>query len=112
MLLSDISQVLRILPRMNEEINEEWLSDKARFSCDGLKRQRLTHPMVKNAQGELKQCTWEEAVVTVAKVLDSTPGDRVAAVAGGMADAEVTRHSLSRRQFKFPTVCLCSPWSH
>ena len=40
-------QVLRIMPRMNEDINEEWLSDKSRFACDGLKRQRLTQPMVK-----------------------------------------------------------------
>ena len=39
-------EVLRILPRMNEDINEEWLDDKARFACDGLKRQRLTQPMV------------------------------------------------------------------
>ena len=40
-------QVLRIMPRMNEDINEEWISDKSRFACDGLKRQRLTQPMVK-----------------------------------------------------------------
>ena len=40
-------EVLRILPRMNEDVNEEWLSDKSRFACDGLKRQRLTQPMVK-----------------------------------------------------------------
>lgn len=74
---------------MNEDINEEWLSDKSRFACDGLKRQRLTHPMVKDNDGNLRQCTWEEAIVTVAKVLDSTPGDKIAAVAGGLADAEV-----------------------
>ena len=41
------SKVLRIMPRMNEDINEEWISDKSRFACDGLKRQRLTQPMVK-----------------------------------------------------------------
>lgn len=81
-------EVLRILPRMNEEINEEWLSDKSRFSCDGLKRQRLTEPMVKNNEGELRPASWEEAIVTVAKVLDSTPGDKVGAVVGGQVDAE------------------------
>ena len=43
----NLSQVLRIMPRMNEDINEEWISDKSRFACDGLKRQRLTQPMVK-----------------------------------------------------------------
>ncbi len=82
-------EVLRILPRMNEDVNEEWLSDKSRFACDGLKRQRLTQPMVKDSSGELRECSWEEAVVTVAKVLDFTPADKLAAVAGGMADAEV-----------------------
>ena len=40
-------EVLRIMPRMNEDVNEEWISDKTRFACDGLKRQRLTSPMVK-----------------------------------------------------------------
>ena len=45
--------------------------------------------MVRDSSGELRECSWEEAIVTVAKVLDSTPGDKLAAVAGGMADAEV-----------------------
>lgn len=81
-------EVLRILPRINEDINEEWLSDKSRFACDGLKRQRLTVPMMKNNMGELTACTWEDVIVTVAKVLDTTAGDRMAAVAGGLADAE------------------------
>ncbi|XP_063227518.1 NADH-ubiquinone oxidoreductase 75 kDa subunit, mitochondrial [Bacillus rossius redtenbacheri] len=81
-------EVLRILPRVNEEINEEWLSDKSRFACDGLKRQRLVTPMVKNNRGELVAVDWEDALVTVAKVLKSVPGDSIAAVAGGLADAE------------------------
>jgi NADH dehydrogenase (ubiquinone) Fe-S protein 1 len=81
---------LRVLPRTNEDINEEWLSDKSRFACDGLKRQRLTFPMMKDHNGELKPCDWEDAILTVAKVLDSTPGDRLAAVVGGLADAEVS----------------------
>jgi len=81
-------EVLRILPRINEDINEEWLSDKSRFACDGLKRQRLTVPMMKDSSGELKVVDWEDVIITVAKVLDSTPGDQIAALAGGMADAE------------------------
>lgn len=81
-------EVLRILPRINEDINEEWLSDKSRFACDGLKRQRLTVPMMKDANGELKIADWEDVIITAAKVLDSTPGDKMAALAGGMADAE------------------------
>ena len=81
-------EVLRILPRINEDINEEWLSDKSRFACDGLKRQRLTVPMMKDSSGELKVVDWEDVIITMAKVLDSTPGDQIAALAGGMADAE------------------------
>merc|ERR1719334_503939 len=79
---------LRIMPRMNEDVNEEWISDKSRFACDGLKRQRLTTPMLKDSSGNLVPASWEDAIVSVAKMLDSTPGDQVAAVAGGMADAE------------------------
>jgi len=81
-------EVLRIMPRMNEDINEEWISDKSRFACDGLKRQRLTVPMVKGKDGNLTAVSWEDALVTVAKMLDSTPSDQIAAVAGGLVDAE------------------------
>ena len=41
-------EVMRILPKLNEDINEEWISDKSRFAFDGLKRQRLTRPMLRN----------------------------------------------------------------
>jgi len=81
-------EVLRIMPRMNEDINEEWLSDKSRFACDGLKRQRLTTPMLKDSSGGLVNVSWEDAIVTLAKVLDATPGDKIAAIAGGLCDAE------------------------
>jgi len=81
-------EVLRIIPRMNEDVNEEWISDKTRFACDGLKRQRLTAPMLKGPDGNLAPASWEDAIVTVAKMLDSTPADNIAAVAGGLCDAE------------------------
>jgi NADH dehydrogenase (ubiquinone) Fe-S protein 1 len=81
-------EVLRIMPRMNEDINEEWLSDKSRFACDGLKRQRLTAPMLKGCDGNLAVVSWEDAIVSVAKVLDSSPPENIAAVAGGLADGE------------------------
>merc|ERR1719166_551338 len=81
-------EVLRIMPRMNEDINEEGLSDKSRFACDGLKRQRLTQPMVKGCDGNLAPCSWEDAIVAVAKALDSSPPEQIAAVAGGQADGE------------------------
>merc|ERR1712112_743596 len=66
-------EVLRILPRINEDINEEWLSDKSRFACDGLKRQRLTVPMMKDSNGELKMASCEDVIITTAKVLNNTP---------------------------------------
>ena len=49
-----------------QNVNEEWLSDKARFSYDGLKRQRLLNPMVKDAQGMLVDTNWEEALFSIA----------------------------------------------
>ena len=80
-------EVLRILPRVNEEINEEWLSDKARFSYDGLKRQRLITPMMK-IDGKLEAVEWEDALVTVAQAVQDVPLNKCAAIAGKLADAE------------------------
>lgn len=80
-------EVLRILPRENDDINEEWLADKSRFSCDGLKRQRLIAPMLKMPNGELQPVEWESALIVVAKQLQNAKG-KVAAVAGGLADVE------------------------
>lgn len=81
-------EVLRILPRENEDINEEWLSDKSRFACDGLKRQRLIAPMLRKPDGELEAVEWESALITVAQALKSVPKDKIAAVAGSLVDAE------------------------
>lgn len=79
-------EVLRILPRANDEINEEWLSDKSRFAYDGLKRQRLVSPMLKS-NNELVNVDWENALIAVGKQIKNA-GGKIAAVAGGMADAE------------------------
>uniref|UniRef100_A0A8C5WJB6 NADH-ubiquinone oxidoreductase 75 kDa subunit, mitochondrial n=1 Tax=Leptobrachium leishanense TaxID=445787 RepID=A0A8C5WJB6_9ANUR len=81
-------EVMRILPKMNEEINEEWISDKTRFAYDGLKRQRLTQPMVRDDKGHLVHTTWENVLSQVAGVLQSVQGSSIAAVAGGLVDAE------------------------
>uniref|UniRef100_A0A3Q1JZ15 NADH-ubiquinone oxidoreductase 75 kDa subunit, mitochondrial n=1 Tax=Anabas testudineus TaxID=64144 RepID=A0A3Q1JZ15_ANATE len=81
-------EVMRILPRLNEDINEEWISDKTRFAYDGLKRQRLTQPMVKNESGQLIPTTWEDVLTRVAGVLQGVKGNDVAAVVGGLVDAE------------------------
>jgi len=79
--------VLRILPRLNEDVNEEWISDKARFACDGLRHRRLDRPWVRRA-GKLELAAWPEAFAAVAKRLKAAQPDRVAAIAGDLADAE------------------------
>jgi NADH dehydrogenase (ubiquinone) Fe-S protein 1 len=79
-------EVMRILPRINDDVNVEWLNDKSRFAYDGLKRQRLTTPLVKSG-GEFKPATWEEALNVVAKELNAA-GKSVQGVVGGLVDAE------------------------
>ncbi|XP_061193968.1 NADH-ubiquinone oxidoreductase 75 kDa subunit, mitochondrial-like isoform X1 [Saccostrea echinata] len=81
-------EVMRILPRMNEEINEEWISDKTRFAYDGLKRQRLTFPYVKDNTGNLKKTSWEDALITTSSMMNNFEGDQIAGLAGGLVDAE------------------------
>jgi len=54
-------EVVRVLPRCNEEINEEWISDKSRYACDGIKRQRLDTPMIRDSEGNLLKCSWDVA---------------------------------------------------
>uniref|UniRef100_A0A8C9Y2H4 NADH-ubiquinone oxidoreductase 75 kDa subunit, mitochondrial n=1 Tax=Sander lucioperca TaxID=283035 RepID=A0A8C9Y2H4_SANLU len=81
-------EVMRILPRLNEDVNEEWISDKTRFAYDGLKRQRLTQPMVKNESGQLVPTTWEDVLPRVAGALQGVEGNDVAAIVGGLVDAE------------------------
>jgi NADH dehydrogenase (ubiquinone) Fe-S protein 1 len=73
---------------MNEDVNEEWISDKSRFSYDGLKNQRLTVPMVKDKTGNLVPVEWEDALIVAAKALGAAGEGKIAAVAGGFADAE------------------------
>ncbi len=80
-------EVIRILPKLNEEINEEWISDKARFAYDGLKYQRLDTPYIKK-NGKLVPSTWDEALEVVAGKLKSLTGEEVAAVAGQLACCE------------------------
>jgi len=81
-------EVMRILPRLHEDINEEWISDKSRFAYDGLKRQRLVSPMVKDPNGQLVNVDWQDAFYTIAGKLTMVPGDKIAAVVGGQSDAE------------------------
>src|SRR5258708_1697158 len=81
------SQILRVLPRLHEEINEEWISDKTRFAVDGLVRRRLDRPFVRR-NGRLVPAEWREALDLVADRLKGAPGERIAAIAGDLCDAE------------------------
>ncbi len=77
-------QVLRALPRVNDDVNEEWATDKTRHAVDGLVRQRLDKPYVRK-NGKLVAATWDEAFAAIAAV---KPGKSVAAIAGDLVDCE------------------------
>jgi NADH-quinone oxidoreductase subunit G len=77
-------QVLRALPRINEDVNEEWASDKTRHAVDGLVRKRLDRPFVRR-NGKLEAATWDEAFAAI-KGVDA--GSSVAAIAGDLVDCE------------------------
>jgi NADH-quinone oxidoreductase subunit G len=81
------AEVLRILPRINDDVNEEWLGDKSRFAVDGLKRRRLDRPWVREA-GKLRAATWEEAFAAIAEKVKSTAPERIGGIAGDLCDAE------------------------
>ncbi|HZK91019.1 MAG TPA: NADH-quinone oxidoreductase subunit NuoG [Stellaceae bacterium] len=81
------AQILRVLPRLNEAVNEEWISDKTRFMTDGLIRRRLDRPYIRRG-GRLVEAEWREALDLVADRLKSVPGERIAAIAGDLCDAE------------------------
>jgi NADH-quinone oxidoreductase subunit G len=80
-------EVLRILPRVNDAINEEWISDKTRHVWDGLRVQRLDRPYLRR-NGRLEAVTWDEAFRAIAEVLRELDGERFAAIAGDLAAAE------------------------
>jgi len=81
------NQVMRILPSLHEDINEIWLSDKARFSYDGLKTQRLDSPYVKN-KNKLAKASWDEAYTKIKEALSKAKGEESAVIMGDLADAE------------------------
>lgn len=80
-------EVLRILPRVNEDVNEEWMADRGRFSFDGLKRKRLDRPWIRR-DGKLQPATWQDALAHVAEKLKGIPGSRIGAVAGDLVEVE------------------------
>jgi len=80
-------EVLRILPRNNDAINEEWISDKTRFVADGLSTQRLDRPYVRKG-GRLQPASWDEAFALIATKLKGAKPERIGAIAGDLAAAE------------------------
>jgi NADH-quinone oxidoreductase subunit G len=80
-------EVMRVLPRLHEDINEEWISDKTRFAYDALKYQRLDIPMLKN-HDTLEKCTWDKAFKAIKKVFDKSDKYKVGAIAGDLCDVE------------------------
>lgn len=80
-------EVMRILPRLNDEINEEWISDKTRFFYDGLKVQRLTTPLVRDGN-RFVPTSWEKALSRVSAELSKVEGNSAKAIAGHLADTE------------------------
>src|SRR5215213_7964374 len=80
-------EVMRILPRINEDVNEEWLGDKSRFAIDGLKRRRLDRPWVRE-NGKLRAATWTEAFDVIAAELKSLSGEQIGAITGDLCDVE------------------------
>jgi len=84
---------LRILPRTNDDINEEWISDKTRYVVDGLSRQRLDRPYVRE-NGKLRPASWTEALDVVAIKIKATAPDRMGVIAGDLQDAESMKAAL------------------
>jgi hypothetical protein len=94
------AEVMRILPRLNEDVNEEWISDKTRYSYDGLKRQRLDTPLVRKGD-EFVPASWEFALNAIREhvTANKIKGSEMLAVAGDLVDAEtlVTAKDLFNR---------------
>ena len=87
------AEVMRVLPRVNEGVNEEWLSDKSRYAVDGLARQRLDRPYVRE-NGKLRVASWDEALNAVATKMKAASADRIGVIAGDLQDAESMKATL------------------
>jgi NADH-quinone oxidoreductase subunit G len=100
--------VLRVLPRVNEEINEEWISDKSRYAEDGLQRQRLDRPYIRE-DGRLRPASWSEALAAAAKAL-SGDARKIGAIAGDLACAESMKAALDLFRALGSTNTDCRPF--
>ena len=80
-------EVKRILPKINEDINEEWISDKTRYACDGLKNQRIDSPYIKNLNS-FKKDSWENAYKKIVEKIKETQPDKIAGLTGDLTNME------------------------
>ena len=81
-------EVKRVLPRVNEDINEEWISDKTRYACDGLLKQRLDTPYIRE-NGKLRKSTWDETLKTLTTKLRTLDPKEIGGIVGDLADMEM-----------------------
>jgi len=80
-------EVKRILPRINEDINEEWISDKTRYACDGIQNQRLDTPYLKS-DNEFKKISWDLAYKKVVEKIKETSPEKIAGLTGDLTNME------------------------
>src|SRR5438874_7506382 len=80
-------EVMRILPRVNDEVNEEWIPDKTRHVVDGLRTQRLDRPYIRD-NGVLRPASWQQAFAAITAKAGSIHGTRIGAIAGDLAAVE------------------------
>ena len=81
------NKVMRVLPRNNDEINEEWISDKTRFFWDGLSLQRIDKPYLRQ-EGKLKKISWKKAIEVAAEKLQNSNPEKIASIVGDLASIE------------------------
>ena len=80
-------EVKRVLPKVNDDINEEWISDKTRYACDGLKNQRLDSPFIKR-NGQFQKTSWEDAYSLIKLKINQTTPDKISGFTGDLTNME------------------------
>ena len=81
-------EIKRVLPRFNENINQEWISDKSRFSYDGLNIQRLDKPFIRNSENKLTTTDWETSLDKISSLIKQYNSNQIGVVAGSLSDVE------------------------
>jgi NADH-quinone oxidoreductase chain G len=100
--------IMRVLPRLNESINEEWISDKVRFSFDGFSVQRLTTPLLKNSLGFFRPIKWSEAIDIVSKKFDSTKANKIGFSVGPLCDFD-SLVTIKQLRLNFNAAIISKP---